>query len=90
MKHDLAAPNWRPFARRLVLLGAPLTLGALEIFHPVGQSMDIVAELSPHLSYWLILHVLQLPLFGLMALAGIFAGSFWLPATRSQTNDCWR
>jgi hypothetical protein len=54
--------------RRLVVIGTPLVLGALEIFHPMPGE-NFIADLHPHVGWWLILHVLQLPLFGLMALA---------------------
>ena len=49
--------------RRLVLLG---TLLGLEITHPVLSSME---ELLPSADRWLIVHVVQIPMFGLMALA---------------------
>ena len=52
--------------RRLVLLGTPLALLGLEITHPVFSSME---ELLPSADRWLIVHVVQIPMFGLMALA---------------------
>jgi hypothetical protein len=55
--------------RRLVLLGTPLALGLLELWHPVpvpGMRFETIARYN---DWWLILHLLQLPLFGLMALA---------------------
>lgn len=55
--------------RRLVLLGTPLTLGILELWHPLVAGSRTFATLSPQVDWWLILHLLQLPLFGLMALA---------------------
>ena len=54
------------FLRRLVLLGTPLALLGLEITHPVFSSME---ELLPSADRWLVVHVLQIPLFGLMAVA---------------------
>ena len=56
------------FFRRLVVIGTPLALGTLEIFHPMPGE-NFIADLHPHVGWWLTLHVLQLPLFGLMALA---------------------
>jgi hypothetical protein len=56
------------FFRRLLLFGTPLVLGALEIFHPLPGE-NFIADLHPQVGWWLTLHVLQLPLFGLMALA---------------------
>lgn len=59
----------RTLLRRLVLFGVPLILGGLEIFHPVPGTSGIVATLSPQVNWWLTLHLLQLPLFGLLAVA---------------------
>jgi hypothetical protein len=59
--------NARRWLRRAVLLGTPLTLGLLEVFHPVGR--DLLADLGPRVEWFIALHVLQLPLFGLMAVA---------------------
>ena len=56
------------FFRRLVVIGTPLALGTLEIFHPMPGE-NLIADLHPQVGWWLTLHVLQLPLFGLMALA---------------------
>jgi hypothetical protein len=58
----------RTLLRRLLLFGVPLILGGLEIFHPVPGT-SIVATLSPQVNWWLTLHLLQLPLFGLLAVA---------------------
>ena len=55
--------------RRLVLLGTPLTLGILEIWHPMPMSGARFATIARYNTWWLTIHVLQLPLFGLMALA---------------------
>ena len=54
------------FLRRLVLLGTPLALLGLEITHPVFSSME---ELIPIADRWLVVHVIQIPLFGLLAVA---------------------
>ena len=54
------------FLRRLVLLGTPLALLGLEITHPVFSSME---ELLPSADRWLVVHVTQIPLFGLMGVA---------------------
>lgn len=59
----------RTLLRRLVLFGVPLILGGMEIFHPVPGTSGIVATLSPQVNWWLTLHLLQLPLFGLLAVA---------------------
>jgi hypothetical protein len=56
--------------RRLVLLGTPLVLGILEIWHPTPSgtesTFDVIVD---NADWWFTLHILQLPLFGLMALA---------------------
>jgi len=54
--------------RRLVLLGTPLVLGILEIWHPTSSEspFDLIVDKA---NWWFTLHLLQLPLFGLMALA---------------------
>ena len=54
------------FLRRLVLLGTPIALLGLEITHPVFSSME---ELLPSADRWLVVHVIQIPLFGLIAVA---------------------
>jgi hypothetical protein len=54
--------------RRVIILGTPAVLGILDIFHPTftGQVVD---SISAHLDWWIILHILQLPLFCLLALS---------------------
>lgn len=54
--------------RRLVLLGTPLVLGILEIWHPTSNEspFNLIVD---NANWWFTLHILQLPLFGLMALA---------------------
>jgi hypothetical protein len=57
------------FFRRLILLGTPIALGTLEMFHPVAITGDVLADLGHSIPIWMTVHLLQLPLFGLMALA---------------------
>ncbi|HSL45056.1 MAG TPA: hypothetical protein VK897_16610 [Anaerolineales bacterium] len=57
------------FFRRLVLLGTPIALGTLEMFHPVAITGDALTDLGHRIPIWMTVHLLQLPLFGLMALA---------------------
>jgi hypothetical protein len=52
--------------RRLVLLGTPLALAVLEVFHPKPSN---VAEAIEQGDWFFWFHVIQLPLIGLMALA---------------------
>lgn len=61
--------NVHTMLRRLILLGTPLTLGLLELWHPVpvpGMRYETIVRYN---DWWLTLHLLQLPLFGLMGLA---------------------
>jgi hypothetical protein len=52
--------------RRLVLLGTPLALAVLEVFHPKPSG---VADSVEQGGWFMWLHIIQVPLFGLMALA---------------------
>jgi hypothetical protein len=55
-------------ARRIFLLGTPLTLTVLMIFHPYPYD-DIKGELVPIAVWWTVLHTLQFVLFALMGAA---------------------
>jgi len=53
--------------QRVVILGAPLVLGLLEIWHPaLGPKDNICSTLEPIKIWWTVLHVLQIPLFALL------------------------
>jgi hypothetical protein len=52
--------------RRVVLLGSPLALAILEIFHPNPTS---VAEAVEQGAWFMWFHIIQVPLIGLIALA---------------------
>jgi hypothetical protein len=69
-----------PFIRRIILLGTPLALAILNLFHP--SSMAIRANLN----WWITLHILNLPLFALAGLAAILllAGGHSIIATSSR------
>jgi hypothetical protein len=54
--------------RRVVLLGTPLALAILELFHP-QVTRDIVGTLFPVAGWWVTLHIVQLVLFALMGAA---------------------
>jgi hypothetical protein len=54
--------------RRVVLLGTPLALAILELFHPL-VSRDLAGTLFPVADWWVTLHVVQLVLFALMGAA---------------------
>src|SRR5918997_6424017 len=53
--------------RRAVLLGTPLVLAVLEIFHPRPSGVSDSVEVG---GWFMWFHIIQVPLFGLMALAG--------------------
>ena len=53
--------------RRVAVLGGPAALGLLEIWHPHFDSGDM-STLIPQVNTWLLVHLLQIPLFGAAAL----------------------
>ncbi len=55
--------------QRLVIMGTPLAIGIVELWHPRYISMQFYDKLLPMVDQWLTVHLLQLPLFGLLALA---------------------
>src|SRR5215211_2959188 len=57
----------RTVLRRLVLLGTPLALALLEIFHPEQPSG--ASEAIDQGGWFMWFHIIQVPLIGLMALA---------------------
>jgi hypothetical protein len=57
--------------RRLVLLGTPLVLAMLMLFHPSPYE-DLTGELVPIAGWWLTIHTLQFVLFAFMG------ASVWL------------
>ena len=54
--------------RRLILLGTPLSLAALMLFHPSPYD-DVAGELVPIAGLWTVLHAVQFVLFALMGWA---------------------
>lgn len=66
--------------RWLVLLGAPLSLGLLGLWHPAHVFFDDMSH-SHQGEWWLILHILQMPLFALVAT------SIWL--LLNKTDNLW-
>lgn len=62
--------NQQKIFKQLIIVLSPLILGMLEIWHPVGVVGKTAYEvILPQVDWWLTLHFLQLPLFGMMALA---------------------
>lgn len=59
--------NQLTFLRQLVIIFSPLTLGILEIWHPSGNpNKSAFDAIAPLVDWWLVLHLLQVPLFGLV------------------------
>ena len=59
--------NQLTFLRQLVIIFSPLTLGILEIWHPSGSpDKSAFDAIAPLVDWWLVLHLLQVPLFGLV------------------------
>jgi hypothetical protein len=54
--------------RRLIILGTPLFIAIIELGHPRLLELEF-DKLSPMVNQWLMIQLLQLPLFGLLALA---------------------
>src|SRR5689334_563672 len=52
--------------RRIVLLGTPVLLGLLEFGHPLLDHMHTISMLAPIVTWWIVLHMLLVPLFALM------------------------
>ncbi len=55
-------------ARRFIVIGAPVALAVLELWHPLFAS-EPGKSLLPVADRWLLVHLLQLPLFALLALS---------------------
>src|SRR5215216_3302134 len=71
--------------RRIVLLGTPLILSVLMIFHPSPYD-DVAGELLPIAGWWIALHTIGFVLFALMGVAlwMLTAGLEGLVATLSR------
>lgn len=69
MQETTVSSHRQVLLRRFVLLGTPLALGILELGHPLLDYMNPIKMLSPIAGWWIILHMLQIPLFGLMGWA---------------------
>ena len=61
-----------PFLRRITVLGTPLALAVLNLFHPTWQSPTPAFQaILPKITWWITLHILNLPLFALLGLAAM-------------------
>lgn len=52
--------------RRLVLFGTPIALIPLELGHPLLDHANPIGMLAPIAAWWIVLHILLVPLFALM------------------------
>src|SRR2546421_2697276 len=66
MQNAIVSPRRQDVLRRVVLLGTPLVLGILELGHPLLDHMNPIKMLAPIVTWWIILHLLLVPLFALM------------------------
>ncbi|HYS11931.1 MAG TPA: hypothetical protein VEN28_01370 [Burkholderiaceae bacterium] len=56
--------------RYLIVLGAPVLVGVVNVFHPVHMQMTGAYQaLAPHMPWWLVLHLINLVGFSLLGLA---------------------
>jgi hypothetical protein len=70
--------------KRLLISAPPLLLSILELWHPTGSGQQTAfAAILPRVDWWLLLHLLQLPLFGLLGLSVILLG--WQLSEPAQT-----
>ncbi|MDQ6604850.1 MAG: hypothetical protein M3Z19_19175 [Chloroflexota bacterium] len=59
--------------QRSVILGAPLAVGIADLTHPTfTKEVGIYHGVLAHLNWWIILHLVQIPLFALLGLAAYF------------------
>lgn len=73
MKLTILTNKQQSLFRQIVIVLTPLVLGTIEIWHPVGiPEKSAFESILPQADWWFTLHILQLPLFGLMALAVLF------------------
>ena len=66
MQNVIVSSQSQSVLRRVVLLGTPLLLGILELGHPLLDHMNPIKMLAPIATWWIILHLLLVPLFALM------------------------
>lgn len=66
MQSTIVSPRHWEVLRRIVLLGTPIALIILELGHPLLDHMNPIRMLAPIATWWIVLHVLLIPLFALM------------------------
>lgn len=69
LKPKIFNPKTKQYLKYLLIYLSPLSLGILEIWHPLGDPTKTAFEsILPQVDWWVTLHILQVPLFALMAL----------------------
>jgi hypothetical protein len=69
MQTAIVSSRRQELLRRIILLGTPLVLGVLELGHPLLDRANPIKMLAPISTWWIILHLLLIPLFALMGYA---------------------
>lgn len=69
MQNATVSSRHQEVLRRIILLGTPLTLIILELGHPLLDRMNPIKMLAPITTWWIVLHILLIPLFALMGCA---------------------
>ena len=69
MQPAIVSSRRQEVLHRIILLGTPLILGVLELGHPLLNRMNPIKMLAPISTWWIVLHLLLIPLFALMGYA---------------------
>jgi hypothetical protein len=69
MQTAIVSSQRQEMLRRIFLLGTPLILGILELGHPLLDRVNPIKMLAPISTWWIVLHLLLMPLFALMGYA---------------------
>ncbi len=69
MQTAIVSSRRQEMLRRIILLGTPLILGVLELGHPLLDHVNPIKMLAPISTWWIVLHLLLIPLFALMGYA---------------------
>lgn len=69
MQTAIVSSRRQEMLRRIILLGTPLVLGILELGHPLLDRTNPIKMLAPISTWWIVLHLLLIPLFALMGYA---------------------
>jgi len=66
MQHDAVLSPRQDTLRRIILFSTPVVLIILELGHPLLDHLNPIKMLAPIALWWIVLHVLLVPLFALM------------------------